>query len=210
MANRILGAIVALTAAAWAQDSQESRPTVVPLMREAFDLLDRFGTPDTCARRFVEVTRPKAGRFDPATVFGFLMDVSDETFTVWLLDLELVEYRWDRIYELRDHKGRQSGPARKLVDLGYAAVPRLIDALDDRRPTRTVGYWRDSIYSHYVLRVGDCAVAILEQIAGRQFLGRTRHASMIKAGAEHRVREEVLKWWAEVEARPPDSQAHPR
>jgi hypothetical protein len=119
------------------------------------------------------------------------------------------------IYQLREQNARQltipgkvsamsfrqrGSAAWKLVAMGHAAVPRLIDAIDDRRPTRTVGYWRDFTFSHYVLRVGDSAVSILEEIAGRTFWHGGSCVS--KEGRENEVRAEVLNWWDRVEAKP--------
>ncbi len=92
------------------------------------------------------------------------------------------------IFRLRDQNGSQmmqpggpsifatpgpegDSPAERLVGFGYEAVPRLIDALDDERFTRTVGFWRDFTYSHYVVRVGGAAASILDAITGRSFEG---------------------------------------
>ena len=83
----------------------------------------------------------------------------------------------DLVFQLRDQSGFQidepgncdifldprgpESPASRLVSLGYAAVPALIEALDDERFTRAVGCHRSFYFSHFVLRVGDCARHIL-------------------------------------------------
>ena len=92
-----------------------------------------------------------------------------------------------------------ASPAALLVDLGHDAVPALIAALPDRRWTRTVGYWRRFMFSHYVLTVGDAAREILERIAGRSFWKLTyTAASMAKDGQAAEVQHEVEAWWKEV------------
>ena len=63
--------------------------------------------------------------------------------------------------------GKKGTPAHKLVDLGYEAVPQLIEHLDDERYTRSVGYHRNFYFSHHVLRVSECAMTIISRIAGR-------------------------------------------
>jgi len=93
------------------------------------------------------------------------------------------------IFQLRDQNGRQSSQpgscdifddwqgktntaAHQLVNIGYPAVPQLITALDDKTFTRSVGYHRNFYFSHTVLRVGDCASAILQRITGRALYQR--------------------------------------
>lgn len=65
----------------------------------------------------------------------------------------------------------EASPARKLIDIGYDAVPLLIDHVDDDTLTRSVRYWRSFRFSHCVLRVSDCVKTILREIAptGRTF-----------------------------------------
>jgi hypothetical protein len=91
--------------------------------------------------------------------------------------------------------GNKNTPAHQLVDFGYDAVPQLIDALEDRRLTRAVSSSRHSSYPYHVLRVGDCAAAILERIADRSFESRP-HMSAQKA-TETKMR--VQAWWAELQ-----------
>jgi hypothetical protein len=87
-----------------------------------------------------------------------------------------------------------------LVKIGYPAIPQLITALDDRRFTRSVGYHRDFYFSHYVLRVGDAALAIIERIAGRSFYRRYSTTSeAVKDGEIPSVRVEVEAWWHEFQ-----------
>ncbi|MBK8979561.1 MAG: hypothetical protein IPM29_26975 [Planctomycetes bacterium] len=83
-----------------------------------------------------------------------------------------------------DPRGAAS-PAQRLRALGIDAVPALIDALDDERLTRTVGFHRNHHLSHYVLRVEDVASRVLSDIAGRGFAGR----------------DDALAWLADVRRR---------
>ncbi len=122
------------------------------------------------------------------------------------------------IFKLRDQNGHQwsqpgwcdifndpreeESPAHRLVEIGYPAVPRLIEALSDGTFTRSVGYWRDFTFSHYVLRVGDCAAAILSRISGKDFyVPRSTSGAMWKDGEADSVKLAVLEWWKEIETK---------
>ncbi|MFM7926121.1 MAG: hypothetical protein ACKO9Q_00280 [Pirellula sp.] len=64
--------------------------------------------------------------------------------------------------------------AGSLRDIGKPAIPRLISLLDDRRPIRAVGYWRDFHPTRTVLRYQDAAIQIIEAIqAGSPYDRRT-------------------------------------
>jgi hypothetical protein len=91
--------------------------------------------------------------------------------------------------------GKEDTPAHRLVKMGYDAVPQLIEAIEDQRFTRSVGYHRNFYFSHYVLRVGDCAVAILERIAARSFWQSTSTFSyMTKDGKAAETKKKVQAW----------------
>ncbi|MGA2068723.1 MAG: hypothetical protein ABSG86_27390 [Thermoguttaceae bacterium] len=125
------------------------------------------------------------------------------------------------IFRLRDQNGHQwmqpgwcdifddlggikggKTPAHQLVALGFDAVPQLIDVLDDRRFSRSVGFHRNFYFSHHVLRVGDCALAIIERIAGRSFYARrTTSSEMMKEGQESEVKKQIRTWWSEVQTK---------
>ncbi|MBN2498187.1 MAG: hypothetical protein JXR96_26590 [Deltaproteobacteria bacterium] len=121
------------------------------------------------------------------------------------------------VFQLRDQNGQQwsqpgacdvfldprgeRSPAHQLAAIGYPAVPRLIAALEDGRPTRSVGFHRDFYFSHYVLTVGDCARAVLERIAGRSFYQRAcTGCSMTRDGKAADTKAQVEAWWAELRA----------
>ncbi len=93
-------------------------------------------------------------------------------------------------------------PAGQLVRLGFDAVPQLIEVLDDKRFTRSVGFHRDFYFSHHVLRVGDCAERVLSRIANRRFyLAKSTSGEMLKDGEALSIKEQVEQWWAEVQAK---------
>jgi hypothetical protein len=110
----------------------------------------------------------------------------------------------DLIFQLRDQNGHQwsqpgscdifddigrreegTTPAHQLAKIGYVAVPALMEALDDKHLSRSVGYGRDFYFSHYVLSVGNCAAAILSRISGRLIDGP----------------KSARAWWDEFEAK---------
>lgn len=91
-------------------------------------------------------------------------------------------------------------PAHQLVRLGYAAIPRLIAALDDQTFTRSVGSWPGNWYG--VMTVGDCAEAILQRITGRSFYTWTPSAN--DNSEDQRMsatRKAAEAWWAECQAK---------
>jgi hypothetical protein len=129
--------------------------------------------------------------------------------------LSTTEQVAELIFQLRDQNGHQfmqpghcdifdrfggkdDTAAHKLVKMSYDAVPQLIEHLDDERFTRSVGYHRNFYFSHYVLRVNDCALAILEEIAGVSFWRSTStfsYMSMDKKSAE--AKKQAQGWYAE-------------
>jgi hypothetical protein len=89
-------------------------------------------------------------------------------------------------------------PVHRLVDLGMAAVPRLIAALDDHRFTRSpVHDWHGSSYSK-VMRVNEVALYILEHLSGRSFYPVTDDDGRLKRGT---ARQQAEAWWKEVQRR---------
>ena len=62
-------------------------------------------------------------------------------------------------------------PSTQLVAIGEPALEQLIDAVDDDRFTRCVGYHRNFYFSHGIIRVGGCCLRIIERIklSGREF-----------------------------------------
>ncbi len=132
-------------------------------------------------------------------------------------DMSVDEQVVELIFQLRDQNAHQwsqpgrvnvyddprgdASPAHLLVEHGYDAVPRLIEALDDMTFTRSVGYVRNYCFSHHVLRVGDCAREILQSISGRCFCAGSHTDPISQEGKAAAVREEVEAWWAELQAK---------
>jgi hypothetical protein len=127
----------------------------------------------------------------------------------------------DLIFRLRDQNGHQWGqpgscdifsdgrqlregnsPAHQLVKLGHAAVPALIEVLDDHHLSRSVGYHRDFYFSHSVLTVGECAEAVLSKIAGRSnWVPKTTIADYEKGRQVDKVRTAIEGWWRGVQGK---------
>ncbi|MDB6032535.1 MAG: hypothetical protein JWM16_2873, partial [Verrucomicrobiales bacterium] len=67
-----------------------------------------------------------------------------------------------------DPRGEASS-AHQLLKLSMESLPELIRAFDQTSLTRSVGYQRDSVFSHRVLTVGECAKIIVQTMFGRSF-----------------------------------------
>lgn len=93
--------------------------------------------------------------------------------------------------------GERPNPAVELVKLGEAAVPALLEMLEDRRPTRSVGYWRDFGKSRTVLRFQDVAARVLNELAGMPFYLRksTRAYFSLEEPEERRAVIELFRAW---------------
>ncbi len=92
-----------------------------------------------------------------------------------------------------------SGPAAELAALGYDAFPQLVEALDDERPTRALSSYRDHVYSHRVMTIGDCAHEILERTAGVRFYrGFIEGDDQFTCESEKR-NEAIRTWWTQVQ-----------
>ena len=91
---------------------------------------------------------------------------------------------------------KEKSPAHQLLEIGYDAVPQLIEALDDITFSRSVGYHRDFYFSHYVLRVGDCVQSILTRITGKSMYSRTyTNGYMLKDNQESEAKTIARAWW---------------
>ena len=68
--------------------------------------------------------------------------------------------------------GQKEGTYNAAIELrkiGPPAVPRLTKLLEDRRPTRSVGYWRSFRRDRTVLRYQDAAIEILNELLPAAF-----------------------------------------
>ncbi len=91
--------------------------------------------------------------------------------------------------------GQTNSAAHQLARLGQAAVPQLAAALGDGTFSRSVGYHRDFYFSHLVLTVGDCALQILERIAGRSFSERRTTASYLSKDGDLAATRAAVESW---------------
>jgi hypothetical protein len=86
-------------------------------------------------------------------------------------------------------------PVHRLVDLGFDAVPLLIEALDNRRFTRTEVASFNGAELPVAMRVSDFARGILEFVSGRNFFPRKSGDGRLVNGT---VRQQAEAWWADV------------
>ena len=87
-------------------------------------------------------------------------------------------------------------PAGKLVQIGMDAVPQLLEAFDDDRPTRATGSQHSTWQRSNVMTVGDCVLQILQRLSGRTFYGRNMSSDPAAASAE--LKRNARQWWEEV------------
>ncbi|CAA6690436.1 MULTISPECIES: hypothetical protein [unclassified Lentimonas] len=93
-----------------------------------------------------------------------------------------------------------TSPAHQLLAIGYPAVPALIEALTDRRFSRSVGYARLSFFNHSILNVGDCAQQILNRIAGHSIEHPSYVHGDLPTEAQLLARQQVYQaWWNEFQ-----------
>ncbi|HTR50656.1 MAG TPA: hypothetical protein VMJ10_08110 [Kofleriaceae bacterium] len=94
--------------------------------------------------------------------------------------------------------GRPPNAADQLVALGPAAIPWLVEALDDDTPTRTIAWQRSFYPVYFVLRRRDLALKVLERITGARFYdeGATYiHLYMDTRERREAVHDNVAEWW---------------
>jgi hypothetical protein len=107
---------------------------------------------------------------------------------------------WDEREDIfLDYRQRDESPAERLFKIGYEGVPQLIDSLSDERFSRTIGFhWKFGQprlnFRYHVLTVGDCALQILERLAGREFFKRSDSYMSEWPIVLAEVKSEVLKW----------------
>lgn len=87
-------------------------------------------------------------------------------------------------------------PVHRLVDLGPAAIPRLIEVVDDRRFTRSMFQTHHGQTPPKVMRVGDVAARILGHLSGQNFFPRKNDAGKLVDGT---TRQQAEAWWAEMQ-----------
>src|SRR5439155_4348695 len=80
----------------------------------------------------------------------------------------------------------------KLKEIGEPAIPALIKLLADRRPTRSVGYWRNFAPSRTVLRFQDAAIQILDELLPAPFY-RPNSTGAYFSTESSKVRRRVIR-----------------
>ena len=101
--------------------------------------------------------------------------------------------------------GREPSAADRLVEIGPAAIPYLIEALGDDTPTRTIAWQRSFYPIHFVLRRRDVALKCLERIAGCPFYweGATFvHFHIDKPERQASVLADIRAWWGQCAGAP--------
>jgi hypothetical protein len=105
------------------------------------------------------------------------------------------------LYKLRDHAAYawarpkrdntflvKSGAARRLVDLGWDAIPIVAARLDDHRPTRSMIGPGDRLIAYRLVTHAECCRAILRALTAR----RLKHA------------REAQDWWTQMNKKGPE------
>jgi hypothetical protein len=93
----------------------------------------------------------------------------------------------------------------RLVGIGPAALPQLIDALSDRTPTRTLAFQRPYSRAYFLLRRQDVALKCIEGIVGCRFYdeGATwMHFHMDTDERRASVMENMQAWWKVSRGKP--------
>ncbi|MGA2068313.1 MAG: hypothetical protein ABSG86_25295 [Thermoguttaceae bacterium] len=87
-----------------------------------------------------------------------------------------------------------------LLEIGEPAVPALVGLLDDRRPIRSVGHWRDFWPERTVLRYQDAAIEILDELLPAPFYNRSSTGSYVSNESDEKrtnVIASVRAWYKE-------------
>ncbi len=94
---------------------------------------------------------------------------------------------------LAESFGAENGnnSAIKLKEIGAPAIKPLIQLLRDRRPTRSVGYWRIYMPARTVLRYQDAAIQILNELLPVPFYQRSTTSSYF-SNENSAVQERVI------------------
>jgi len=120
---------------------------------------------------------------------GSLPDDAPQEAKIADLIFQLRDERWhitgrDPVRSYRDLDLPAASPIRQLIAYGVTAVPQLIEAIDDERPSRSLDCWTASVFSTYQLApVGSFASRILGDVSGLWYLHK----------------EEAVEWWQKVQ-----------
>ena len=104
---------------------------------------------------------------------------------------------WSLIQSFDPAKEGTPNPAVELKKLGYEVLPLVIAHLEDDRPTRCVGFWRNfAPESYYTLTYGDCCQQIFEAIALHSIYERSSTSGYpLRDGKGKECKERAQQWW---------------
>jgi hypothetical protein len=96
---------------------------------------------------------------------------------------------------------KKPNAAVELKKLSYDAIPKIIAHLEDSRPTKCVGYWRDfAPESYHTLTYGDCCQQIFEAIAITTIYERsTTNGYPHRDGVARQCKERAEAWWKDFQ-----------
>jgi hypothetical protein len=96
---------------------------------------------------------------------------------------------------------KKPNAAVELKKLSYDAIPTIIAHLEDGRPTRCVGCWRDfHPESYHTLTYGDCCQQIFEAIALTSIYERsTSNGYPHRDGVAKQCKERAQAWWKDFQ-----------
>ncbi len=127
-------------------------------------------------------------------------------YSTLLFDKSFIEINSDR--ELGVFPQDRMNPAKALRVLGRRDIPRLIEMLADRRPTRCVAHWRDyKPGTWFLLRNQDIAIAILDSYRGVSFYDPSMsgiYFSRELPELQSAVTDSVKEWYLEGPGAGPD------
>jgi hypothetical protein len=138
--------------------------------------------------------KPFAQRTREAQIAELIFQLRDQGGQCWSLHNSV-----DIFAGSRWRRGEGPNPANQLVKIGYDAVPQLIEALANDRPSRALDVRSRLVMSteespYYLLTVGDCALRILERLSQQSFFERRDEYMSESPARIAAVREKAEAW----------------
>jgi hypothetical protein len=201
----------------------------------AIHALQDEGNRPLAAERFRKVTTMYSGTYyaEESRELADLLDEMVKEDRAWrepkdlsaLSQSELIAYHIHHLRDVVAHQFSQPGycnvlssflreeegnAAKELRSLGQAAVPALLELLEDRRPIRAVGYWRNFHPTRTILRYQDAAIQILDEILpDASYTRRTTSSYFSNEDPNDRAKliDKIRKSWNGGEERPSSNNA---